>query len=236
MNTIVQDKENYLQLIQLISNEVLKYLRKSENGFNNIPSQLHTDGEVREHATALKQSESIYAENVLTAKALENLNSIVLCKKTIITPAAKDLIKERQIKVRYRESVNDSKKTGISKEGLWLFWTSCDRFEKLGTELTLTNVRHLKTIDSENIEKAIEEMNFPILNRQVNGGILIVENSAKANFLSRKFNHMLTVLGSSGKNIEEGIRQFDANLLIIEFSSIRELAMKEMIKAFTDRR
>ncbi len=234
MNSSVWEKNNYPQLVQLIAAEVLKQLGRSAIGLNGIIPTKDAGIELNGFLTTPQKPDVTRLEGVLTAKRLENCDSILVSRNTLITPAAKDYIKEKQIAVLYHEKMNDNDGLGVNQDGFWYFWSSCDRLRTIEAEYQSTDKVKMSSIKSEckNIEKVIEDYGQAILMKKARGGILLVENSAKANFLAARWNGIRSVIGSSDKNIEEGIKQFDANTLILEHGNTGEVSVQAMISRF----
>ncbi len=226
---------NKNQLVRMITAQVIEKINAS--GLPGDKSALVLKKLVNHNKPILEKETNIgLLEGIITARKLEGYTSIKIPKNSIITPAAKDVIKEKKILVNFVDSlINPNRAKGCTKSN-WLYWSSCSLLKCL--EIQSSPDISIATSSINNSEdlvvSAIKNLNQAISSGKVKGGILTVKTSAKAAYLASRYDNMRVVVGSFPKTIEEGVQQLSANVLILEYAYLGKIAMAEMIKLFTN--
>lgn len=230
-------KNNHDQLVRMITEQVIKKL--NIKGFTDNPGRIQSAVPVAKPEEIQTQViDEIFQENaidgIVTARKLEGYREIKISKNSIITPAAKDFIKERKILVRMAGELNEPCQQQASCEAGWYYWSACSLLKKLHGDCTTEELIAGSSIShgEDNTLAAVKDMDQAIARGQVKGGILIVRTSARAAFLTSRYQNMRAVVGSFPKTIEDGIQQFGANVLILEHAHLGKVAMTEMMKQF----
>jgi ribose 5-phosphate isomerase RpiB len=239
-NPIMRKNQNDL-LVRKITELVLQKLNTKgvlKNTGSLRPVTTQEGSENKQQGSLDREAEGYYIDGIVTVRKLEGYRSIKISKKSIITPAAKDFIKEKKILVRVEDVDTKPNRNQENINAGWAFWSACSLLKDLCGDICEDNGIHNCSVNhgEDNTLAAIEKLNQAILNGKKKGGILVVRTSANAAFLASRFPNMRTVVGSFPKTIEDGIQQFGANVLILEHAYLGRVAMTEMIKQFTNRR
>jgi len=172
---------------------------------------------------------------IVTARKLEGYNSVQISRSSIVTPSAKDFIKEKKIIVSYEDTEINLNQKLRTDDAAWYYWSACHllkTIEKSNHPDVLIDTSSIAN-DEDHILSAVKELNQAISRGKVKGGILVVKTSAKAAFLANRCTNMRAVVGNFQKSVEEGIQQLSANVLILEYAYLGKTAMTEMIRYFT---
>ncbi len=207
-------------LVQLITAQVLAKISQS--------------GKEEAVATGGKcsHSEAIVLKGIVTARKLEGLSAVAIDPNSIITPAAKDYIKEKKIQV---QAILASEVVANQPScNTYHFWSVCSNFtdtcNTICNELNIINISNKRRPDE--IEFILGVIHTAIENNSTKGGIIVVDTSPIALFASRKFSALRPIVGNYPKTIEDGVSQIGANLLILEKQYLGKRAMQDLAKLF----
>ncbi len=177
-------------------------------------------------------TEATLIEGIVTARKLEGLSAVAIDSGSIITPAAKDYIKEKKIQVQ----------TALSKGvvphqlscKIYHFWSVCSDCADIGNrickELTIVNIPNQQRPGE--IDSVLGAINSAIENKSTKGGIIVVDTSPVALFATRSFAALRPIVGNYPKTIEDGVSQIDANLLILEKQYLGKSSIHDLAKLF----
>ncbi len=235
---MMESKEMHEQLVQIIAAQVLKKLNDFGLGADScVCKDSYSSGsvEVRDKLKSDILSNEIVIEGIVTARKLEGYDAVKISKNSIITPAARDLIKEKKILVQVVEPASDPVNQKQNEDASWYYWSACSLLKNIEKPNQTGVVINESIITSEEDKTvlAVNELRKLISNGKIKGGILVVKTSAQAVYLASRFPEIRPVVGSFPKTVEEGILQFDANVLILEYAYLGKTAMAEMIRQFT---
>ncbi len=230
-------KNNRDQLIRLITAQVIKKLNnKTLTGH----SQNHRSATISSmpgnsnNPKVIRKCNEILIDGIVTARRLKGYDTVRLTQSSIVTPAAKDFIKENKIQVNVENSFLNQDYTESDTDNKWLFWSCCSQLNQF--ELPAIPKVSIKTSavksGTDYLLAAIRNLNHLISNGGVKGGILVVNTSAKAVYAANRYNNMRAIVGSFPKTVEDGIQQLAANVLILENTVLGQIAIAEMIKLF----
>jgi hypothetical protein len=230
-------KNNHDHLVRMITEQVIQQL--DIKGFTDnsgviqpaIPVVKPEPGNTREPDRIVDENT---ISGIVTARKLEDCRAIKISKNSIITPSAKDFIKENKIIVRMVEDLNASDQNQVCGDAAWYYWSACSLLKNLHGDCQSEDLISCSTVNhgEENSLAAVKDLDQAISLGKVKGGILVARTSARVTYLTSRFQNMRTVVGSFPKTIEDGIQQFDANVLILEHAHLGRVAMTEMMKQF----
>ncbi len=227
-------KDNLNQLVQLISGHVMNKLQEKGIDLNDKMAQPALSNNCTETIDNHLLKKEAVIGGIVTAGKLEGYYSATILKDSIITPAARDYIKDKGIKVKVVTDFENPSQAKESNPNTWHYWSSCSKIPNTVFENLPGVTFNVSTVQSEsaNIVAAVKGLNQAIHTGQAQGGILVVETSAKAVYLTSRFQNFRSVVGSCLKTVEEGVQQFGANVLILEYAVIGQTALRDMIKYF----
>lgn len=207
-------------LVQLVTTQVLAQIERHGR-----------EGAVTAEAN-YSHTEATVIEGIVTARKLEGLSAVAIDSGSIITPSAKDYIKEKKIQVQ--ATLSNINVANNPSCGTYHFWSVCSDFASLGNricnELNIVNIPNRHRPDE--IEFVLGVINSAIENNSQKGGIIVVDTSPMAMFATRSFSALRPIVGNYPKTIEDGVSQIDANLLILEKQYLGRSAIHDLTKQF----
>lgn len=207
-------------LVQLIAAQVLATIKQSGK-----------EGTVTTEAN-WSHPETTVMKGIVTARKLEGLTAVAIDSGSIITPAAKDYIKEKNIQVQAALVGEVVVKQPCCNN--YHFWSVCSDFTDICNtscnELYIVNIPNKHRPDE--IKCVLGEIHSAIKNNSTKGGIIVVDTSPMALFTTRNFSALRPIVGNYPKTIEDGVSQIDANLLILEKQYLGRSAMQELATLF----
>lgn len=215
MNTISKES-----LVQLITAQVLAKINQS--GKEGIVAT----------KTSCSPPKAVTVKGIITARKLDGLSAVAIAAGTIITPAAKDYIKDKKIQVQV--ALESEAVVNQANCNNYHFWSVCSGFASVGNnicdEFNIINIP--KKHSPDEVEFVLKEIHSAIENNSTKGGIIVVDTSPMALFATRNFSALRPIVGNYLKTIEDGVSQIGANLLILEKQYLAKGAMQELAKFF----
>lgn len=215
MNTMSKES-----LVQLITAQVLAKINQSGK-----------EGTVTTKASC-SPPKAVAIKGIVTARKLEGLTAVAIDPGSIVTPSARDYIKEKKIQVQAALEIEAVVKQSNCNN--YHFWSVCsdlaDSCNTICNELNIVNIPNKHRPDE--IEFVLGKIHSAIENNSTKGGIIVVDTSPMALFATRNFTALRPIVGNYPKTIEDGVSQIDANLLIFEKQYLGKGAIQELAKLF----
>ena len=218
------------ELIHSVVNSVLEELKNRGISTDQRPveSTVAADPDKRSaHCTV----EAVELAGIITARRLEDYSAIRIVPGSIITPSARDIIKDRNIRL-IQDQPGALAERGAAPA--WSFWSSCKNF--LGVPKELDSSRNISICpvpkNAESLTAALQFIETGISGQTLTAAIMIVETSPRALHDSRNYSAIRAINGNFAKSIEDGVSQVRANLLVLEYAYLGRDAVISHINRF----
>lgn len=166
---------------------------------------------------------------VITAKQITAAKSttIQLAKGAILTPLARDLIKEKKITI----SSAITKSATSTKSNVYTWWADG---QSVASRQTTSNLTTLSAPNNPaSLISALKQIDADLKQNKIAGAVLLVNSAARAACFANRIASIRAVVGTSLNSITQGVEQLAANVLIVEYSNIGAHAISDMISTFT---
>lgn len=203
------------KLVQLVTAEVLQQI-----GVKQI---------ARRQA---ESSPSTLLEGVVTAKKLEGLQYVSIGRLAIVTPAAKDYIRDKKITVV--QPFLKQKRGQRQHSGDWQIWISPVSKIDFGELHLNRNVFFpARQLAGGDVITALREMNQAVQRGTSMGGVIIDETSVEALLGCRELKDLFPMVGTSQKTVDIGVQK-GANMLIMESAMLGKESLSQFVHSFID--
>ncbi len=176
--------------------------------------------------------EAILSDTIITARKLDGLSVVTVGAESIITPSAKDYIKEK--KIQLQRATTKANTVSQPECKTYHFWSACSKVKSFDSrnvpEISVEPVPNQPRI--EEIDSVLGKIDSDIKNGSSKGGIIVVGTSPKALFATRKFSSLRPIVGSYPRTVEDGVKEIDANLLILETAYLGKAAVLHLAELF----
>lgn len=176
--------------------------------------------------------------DVVTAQMLQDLRRtgrpIVLSRDALLTPAARDWLRENAARVEWQDRITDA---GGGRSGK--LQAVIDLASPAQRSLLASLERSFGTIETiDPSEKAgglipaVRRLCGAILSRQSGRGLVLADDGALPVCVANKFARIRAALGTGPAAVEQAVRQFGINVLVIEPSKQTIHQIRQMVDRF----
>lgn len=173
---------------------------------------------------------------IVTARQLEDLHrrsgangQLTLPYRARLTPLAADWVRARKILLGYAnvegpssDVAKSDSATGSKKDpaapapGAFLWW--CDGLcgPAKAAVVSFEKEFNFRPLDNANLVGAVRQIAVQAKAGEIAGAVLLVQHEAMASVLANRCPSLRAIVGTSLENVERGVRQVAANVLIIE--------------------
>jgi len=175
---------------------------------------------------------------VVTAQMLGEMRrlgkSIQLPKDALLTPSARDWLRENRLPIDWQDAPATGTVAGVGK-----FQAVIDLTVPMQRSLLITMERIVgtaETIDPTDkaggIAKAVQTLCGAIAGGKSNRGVIFADDSSLPACLANKVKGVRAAVGTSVQSVEQAVRQFAINVLVIEPSRQTVHQIRQMIERF----
>lgn len=226
-DTIIASRE---ELILRVVNSVFEELKSRGIPPDRRPAERTVAADIGDNI-ANCTVEVVELEGIITARKLEDCSAVRIVPGSIITPSARDFIKDRKIRLIQDQT---GLHTSDGAASAWSFWSSCKKL--LGVPKELDGNRNVSLCpvpkNAESLTAALQFISAGITGQTLAAAIMIVETSPRALHESRIYPAIRAINGNFPKSIEDGVAQVQANLLVLEYAYLGTGAIISHINRF----
>ncbi len=204
-----------------------------------------SEGAAAPVSPAAAPAEPIPLTGIITANQLQQAwgasadGTALLADDARLTPLANDLARQHPERIR-RASAAARGTDGRSSSAdttPWLGWIDgpCSAAEGLAAH----RAPHMSPASTARTPAAlasvVRDLTGALLSRRVAGGVLFVQNAARAACYANRCASIRAVVGTCGEAVEQGIAELGANVLLIEYPHVGPRAMEAMVDRIMQR-
>jgi len=195
------------------------------------------------------ESPAVTLKGFVTARRLQDAKAkvIALGPGAKLTPAGADYVRENDIKIQRLTKAScacggpccDEKKKNTNgaatNHGRLAFWIDghCEAVNQIAAQLRESMSPIAAPRQTSGLVEACTTLARRIASGQTSGGVLFVRSAALAACFANRCKSIRAVVGTCDGAVEQGVRQLDANVLIIETAQHGADAMRRLIETFT---
>ena len=190
---------------------------------------------------------------IVTARQLEDLyrqnggnGHVTLPYRARLTPLAADWVRARKIVLGYANAEqpnasaqkSDSAKTALVQPaaldgGAFLWWCDGPCGPAKAALASFEKEAGLRPLDNNaDLVGAVRQIAGQVKSGQITGAVLLVQHGAMATVLGNRCPSLRAVVGTSLENVERGVQQLAANVLIIEYPQKTLQQVRNLLSRF----
>lgn len=182
-------------------------------------------------------SDPLPLSGIITANQLQQAweaspnGTAVLDEGARLTPLANDLARQHPEKIRTAPPGTAGAAPSFMPVRPWLWWMDgpCDIVTQIVAARTARLQHSTSGMVPNSLSQVIRDLASGLKSGRVEGGLLFVNNAARAMCFSNRCNSIRAVLGTCGDAVEQGIAELGANVLLLEYPHVAPRAMEAMV-------